>query len=146
MLSRLLCTDLNPFISRVPAAEASSSDGSEPHAAAPHLVQSHPAHAHLRRLLSFRTVPAHLPQLPDDHAGERHNPWNDLHHQTVSLFASHSTAAATSRPPPLSLPLKEDLRPTPACPKRTRTRTSSLLRPAPSRSLRELPRKEAATC
>lgn len=54
-----------------PAAEASSTDGPQPHTATPHPVQPDPTHAQLRWLLSFRTGSARLPQLSNTHAGEK---------------------------------------------------------------------------
>lgn len=68
----------------------------------------------------------------------------DLSSDFVSLHCLCSTTAAISLLRPLSLFLKRDRRPTLA--RLRRTRTSSLLRPPPSRSLMEPARKQAVTC
>lgn len=63
--------DPNIFFGPSLAAEADSSNGSQPGAASPHHVQPDPAHAHLRWLLSPGTESARLPQLSSTNAGGR---------------------------------------------------------------------------
>lgn len=98
------------FVSCVPPAKASSADGSQSHASAPHLVQPHPAHAHLLRLLSFWTNSTQLPQLPNTDAGEDKNTFEthlckrtiecEHHRLHVSQHNGSYQPSATSQPVP----------------------------------------------